>query len=77
MAAAVAGSMLTGGLMGAALVAANTAASAATTASPSPGAAGIAAPSGTFKPNEDTTHEAGESAAREAQENAGQMPTVP
>src|SRR3981081_552566 len=35
------------------------------------------APSGTFKPNEDPTHEAGESAAREAQENAGQMPTAP
>lgn len=32
---------------------------------------------GTFVPNEDPTHEAGESAAREAQENAGQMPTVP
>jgi hypothetical protein len=28
-------------------------------------------------PNEDATHEAGESAAREAQENAGQFPTVP
>jgi hypothetical protein len=27
--------------------------------------------------NEDATHEAGESAAREAQENAGQRPTVP
>lgn len=32
---------------------------------------------GAFKPNEDPTHEAGESAAREAQENAGQVPTVP
>ena len=32
---------------------------------------------GTFHPNEDATHEAGESAAREAQENAGQAPTVP
>jgi hypothetical protein len=28
-------------------------------------------------PNEDPMHEAGESAAREAQENAGQVPTVP
>jgi len=27
--------------------------------------------------NENATHEAGESAAREAQENAGQVPTVP
>ena len=38
---------------------------------------GATAPSGTFTPNEDPTHEAGESAAREAQENAGQRPTVP
>src|SRR5438445_5667440 len=33
--------------------------------------------SGPFHPNEDPTHEAGESAQREAQENAGQVPTVP
>jgi hypothetical protein len=32
---------------------------------------------GVFHPNEDATHEAGESAQREAQENAGQRPTVP
>ena len=32
---------------------------------------------GTFKSNEDPAHEAGESAAREAQEDAGQFPTVP
>ena len=32
---------------------------------------------GTFVPNETAAHEAGESAAREAQENAGQVPTVP
>jgi hypothetical protein len=42
------------------------------TTAPAPGAAG-----GTFTPNEDKTHEAGESAAREAQEDAGQRPTVP
>ncbi len=30
----------------------------------------------TFKSNENPTHEAHESAAREAQENAGQIPTV-
>jgi hypothetical protein len=35
------------------------------------------APSGTFTPNENATHEAGESAAREAQEDAGHVPTVP
>ena len=33
--------------------------------------------SGTFKPIEDPAHEKGESAAREAQEDAGQAPTVP
>ncbi len=31
---------------------------------------------GTFKSNEDPAHEAKESAEREAQENAGQRPTV-
>jgi len=80
-AAAIAGSMLVGGVAGAILYAATTiSASAAgnptnvaTAASPTPGTA----PSGKFVPNEDATHEAGESAAREAQENAGQVPTVP
>jgi len=33
--------------------------------------------SGKFTPNENAAHEQGESAAREAQENAGQVPTVP
>jgi hypothetical protein len=35
------------------------------------------APADKFTPNKDATHEAGESAAREAQEDAGQVPTVP
>ncbi|MEO8744527.1 MAG: hypothetical protein ABI334_03085 [Candidatus Dormiibacterota bacterium] len=76
--AAIAGSMLIGGVTGAVLYATTTiAASAATTAaSPSPAAPG-AAPSGTFVPNETAAHEATESAAREAQGNAGQVPTVP
>jgi hypothetical protein len=77
--AAVAGSLLTGGVIGAtiagplgasAATTTNVAATAATAATPSAG-------SGTFVPNENATHEAGESAAREAQENAGQVPTVP
>jgi hypothetical protein len=34
------------------------------------------APSGTFKPNEDTTHEEDESAARDVQEDARQMRTA-
>jgi hypothetical protein len=73
--AAVAGSLLTGGVIGATLAgplgaSAATTNNVAATASPSAG-------SGTFVPNETAAHEAGESAAREAQENAGQVPTVP
>ncbi len=75
-AAAIAGSMLVGGVVGAAIygVSSLTAAAAATAASPTPAPASS---TGKFVPNEDATHEAGESAAREAQENAGQVPTVP
>ena len=74
--AAIAGSMLIGGVAGAALygVSSLSAAAATTAASPTPAPTSS---SGTFVPNEDPTHEAGESAAREAQENAGQVPTVP
>ena len=77
--AAVAGSLLTGGIIGATLAGplGASAASTSTTASTAATAASPAAPSGTFVPNENATHEAGESAAREAQENAGQRPTVP
>ena len=74
--AAVAGSLLTGGVIGAA-IAGPLGASAATTTTPAATAASPSAGSRTFVPNEDATHEAGESAAREAQENAGQVPTVP
>jgi hypothetical protein len=57
-------------LYGAAAIAPSIVASAATTAaSPAPGTP--------FVSNETATHEATESAAREAQENAGQVPTVP
>jgi len=73
-AAAIAGSMLVGGVAGAMIYGATVITAAAATPSPSPSSA---ASSGTFVPNEDPTHEAGESAAREAQENAGQVPTVP
>jgi len=74
-AGAIAGSRRVGGVIGATLtgmtaITASAATTPAATASP-------AAPSGTFKPNEDPTHEAGESAEREAQEDAGQVPTVP
>jgi hypothetical protein len=80
MAAAIAGSMLVGGVAGAAIYAATTITASAATgpsaaASPSPPAPGVNG--GKFVPNEDPAHEAKESAAREAQENAGQVPTVP
>jgi len=77
IATAMAGSMLGGGAVGVALFGAGSG-SAQTTgwSSPAP-AATNGAPSGTFKPNEDATHEKGESAQREAQEDAGQRPTVP
>ncbi|HEV2140746.1 MAG TPA: hypothetical protein VGT01_06095 [Candidatus Dormibacteraeota bacterium] len=73
--AAVAGSMLVGGVAGAVIYGA-TAITAAAASSPSPSPSSSSS-SGKFVPNEDPTHEAGESAAREAQENAGQVPTVP
>jgi len=78
--AAIAGSMLVSGVAGAVIYAATAVtasaagpAAVATAASPLPSTG----PSGKFVPNEDPTHEKGESAAREAQENAGQVPTVP
>ena len=71
-AAAIAGSMLIGGVAGAVLYGATTLTASAASPSPTPSSS-----SGKFVPNEDATHEAGESAAREAQENAGQVPTVP
>ncbi len=74
VAAAIAGSMLVGGVAGAVLYGATTLAAQAASPSPSPSSS---TSSGKFVPNEDATHEAGESAAREAQENAGQVPTVP
>lgn len=79
LAAAVAGSLALGGVAGAALYAATNIVAAAATNSPAStlAAASPAPPNGKFVPNEDPTHEKGESAAREAQENAGQVPTVP
>jgi hypothetical protein len=80
LAAAIAGSMLVGGVGGAVLYATTTLTASAATPSPSPSSGSSSSSSSTpgkFVPNEDPTHEAGESAAREAQENAGQVPTVP
>lgn len=77
-AATVAGSMLVGGVGGAALYATTLGAQAASPSpSPSSSSGSSATTPGKFVPNEDPAHEAGESAAREAQENAGQVPTVP
>ena len=76
VAAAIAGSMLVGGVAGAVLYGVTTLTASAASPSPSPTSGSATAP-GKFVPNEDATHEAGESAAREAQENAGQVPTVP
>jgi hypothetical protein len=78
IAVAMVGSTLVGGGIGAALFAGSSATAATTPTTPAPSSSAAVTPTpGTFHPNEDATHEAGESAAREAQENAGQMPTVP
>jgi hypothetical protein len=72
--------LMGGGLAGGFIVshAATSSSSSSTTTAPSSTTAPAnGSTPGTFKPNEDPTHENGESAAREAQENAGQMPTVP
>lgn len=73
---AVAGSMLIGGIGGAVLYAATVIPASAASPSPTPSGTGTA-PGGKFVSNETAAHEATESAAREAQENAGQVPTVP
>lgn len=73
---AMGGSLLAGGVIGA-TIAGPVLASAASSSSSASTAASPSTSSGKFVPNEDPAHEAGESAAREAQENAGQFPTVP
>ena len=74
-AAALAGSMVVGGAAGVAFFGPRLAGAQTTTTTPGSGSGTQNGSS--FKSNEDPTHEAGESAQREAQENAGQMPTVP
>jgi hypothetical protein len=77
--AAMVGSTLVGGGIGAAIFGPHGASAQTSTTTPaqSPAPAQGAQPGGKFVFNEDPTHEAGESAQREAQENAGQFPTVP
>lgn len=76
--------MLVAGLAAGAVIATSLGANAASTTTPTTPTpstspeSGTAGPgSGTFHSNENATHEQGESAAREAQEDAGQRPTVP
>ena len=71
------GSMLAGVALGAAFTAGTGSANAATTTTNVNTRADASASPGVFVSNEDPAHEAGESAEREAQENAGQRPTVP
>ena len=77
VAALMTGSMALGALVGAAaFTGAGSTANAATNTG-QVGNTGAAGSNGTFVSNEDPAHEATESAAREAQEDAGQMPTIP
>jgi hypothetical protein len=83
MTAAVAGSLLGGGALGATVFgAASSGAATTTTANSSTSAAGMppgpqgGPPGGTFKPNETAAHETKESAQREAEETAGKVPAT-
>ncbi len=71
------GSMLGGVALGAAFSAGSSVNAATTPTSTSSNRADASASPGVFVSNEDPAHEATESAEREAQENAGQRPTVP
>jgi hypothetical protein len=79
IAALAGGSMLAGVALGAAFTTGTgSSANAATTTPTSANTrADASASPGVFVSNEDPAHEATESAEREAQENAGQRPTVP
>ncbi len=70
---------MAGGAVGATVVSAATSSAAtSTTSTPTPPTNPGPTPNGRrFVPNENPAHEKGESAQREAQENAGQVPTVP
>lgn len=70
-AAAIAGSVMVGGAAGVTLFGPRLAG--AQTSTTKPGSSGGAQNGPTFKSNEDPTHEAGESAAREAAEDSGQF----
>jgi len=81
MTAAIAGSLLTGGAVGATVFGAASSGAATSTSSTSAAASPQGPPegapsSGTFKPNENATHETKESTQREAEETAGKFPTT-
>jgi hypothetical protein len=74
----VGGSLLAGAIIGGVFGASALSVNAASTNTGANGhLAGPSASPGKFVPNEDPAHEATESAQREAQEDAGQVPTVP
>jgi Cu/Zn superoxide dismutase len=79
LAAAIAGSMVAGGAIGATVFSAGSSVAANTAATTQGAPAPPNGPSadGRFHPNENTAHEGKESKQREAQEDAGQFPTVP
>jgi hypothetical protein len=78
MAGLVSAAMLGGGVIGATMFSATSVFAASNTGSTTNVRADASAAPGTpFVSNEDPAHEATESAAREAQENAGVRPTQP
>jgi len=77
IAALAGGSMHAGAALGAAFAAGSSANAATNTPTSANTRADASASPGVFVSNEDPAHEAGESPEREAQENAGQRPTVP
>jgi hypothetical protein len=75
LAGALAGAVIAGGAVGATAFGASS--SSSTKSNAAAPAALRSAPNGTFKPIEAKAHEANEGAQREAQEDAGQFPTLP
>jgi hypothetical protein len=77
VAAAVAASMVAGGVIGATVFSAGSSVAANTpTTQGAPGPGQGPGADGTFHPNENSAHEKKESKEREAQEDAGKVPTV-
>ena len=77
MAGVVTASMLGGGVIGATMFRATSVFADSNTGVTTNHRADASGTPGAFTSNEDPAHEATESAAREAQEDAGQRPTVP